>query len=194
MSRTFLNSLEQSHLWPITLGPVQRNRPVVVMAFGKWLQGLRGKLSRQQVVNRLDTHGVKLDPSTLHQYEHGTVAAPDPVVLLELSELYQTDLRQVVSVLRSNRANPKLKDEEVEQVLREVAQLRDDDAAAAARLAELKEGIRFISAELFELIERATPPSGGKTTSDRANPARPAKGARGDRRLPAAQVRQKLTG
>lgn len=158
MSRTFCNHLEQSQFGPIYADCAQMQqpkRPVVVNAFGNWLQELRGRLSRQQVINRLKKYDVTLDPSTLHQYEHGRVAAPDPVVLLGLAEIYRTDIAEIISVLAANRGNPKLSENEVTQVLQAVRASRHVQAAAATRLDELQGTLRTVAGEIFRLAEAA---------------------------------------
>lgn len=137
---------------------MQRKRPVVVRAFGKRLKGLRGRLSRQQVVNKLKNLKVTLDPSTLHQYEHGTVAAPDPVVLMGLAAIYRTDIRELVAVLAANRADRNISDADVGAILQQVRTSDHENAAAALRLAELCEEFSRIGERILVLSEEYRQP------------------------------------
>lgn len=61
-----------------------------MQAFGKFLREHRDAsgLSAEQVVHRLQRYHVKLDNSTLYNYEAGTVAAPDAGVLWGLCQIY----------------------------------------------------------------------------------------------------------
>lgn len=83
----------------------KRFRPVRVAIFGRRLAELRGKRSARQILQRAGGLGVRLTPSTLYQYENGTVTAPDPAVLWALSRIYGISLDGLVSLLVANRNN-----------------------------------------------------------------------------------------
>lgn len=78
---------------------------MVVPAFGKALTTLRGKRTPQQISQRLAALGIHINRSTLWQYEHGTVGAPDPVVIWGLAKIYKTDLAGLIDRLASERAS-----------------------------------------------------------------------------------------
>lgn len=52
-----------------------------------------------------EKYGIKVDSSTLYNYEGGTVFAPDPGVLWGLAKLYDVDLEEMLTLLVMNRAN-----------------------------------------------------------------------------------------
>jgi transcriptional regulator with XRE-family HTH domain len=84
--------------------PPKRERPVVVPEFGNLLVDLRGKRSRGLVVRiLLDSYALKLDDTSLLQYERGTVAAPDPAILWALSRIYGADFEELISALVMER-------------------------------------------------------------------------------------------
>jgi transcriptional regulator with XRE-family HTH domain len=60
-------------------------------------------VSRQRVCNRLAAMGIRIDQSQLHQYEHGTVSAPDPRVLWGLAHIYGVSLESLVIPLLPGR-------------------------------------------------------------------------------------------
>jgi transcriptional regulator with XRE-family HTH domain len=96
-----------------------------------------------------------INRQTLWQYEQGTVAAPDPVALMRLAEIYDTDIASLISVLAANRRNPNLTEAEVHTILQDVRETHGTNAAAAAHLAELTDEIRIIGTELIGLTARA---------------------------------------
>lgn len=104
----------------------------------------------------LRERGVSADDTQIRGYEYGWTERPDPVVLLELARLYKTDVTTIISVLRTNRQNAKLSDTGVKRVLRETQRLKNEETAASARLAEIREGLHEIGAQLIELSERST--------------------------------------
>ncbi len=63
-------------------------RKVVAANFGRQLTRLRGDQSRADVVAALRRFGLTVDRSTLLQYEHGCISAPDPAVLWALGRHY----------------------------------------------------------------------------------------------------------
>ena len=83
-----------------------KSRPVVAEAFGKRLAELRGATSHQGVTNRLAALGIKIDPSTLWQYEHGTVAAPDPRVLWGYCRLFGGSIEELTGLLVGEAMTP----------------------------------------------------------------------------------------
>jgi hypothetical protein len=59
--------------------------------------------------NRVPMPGRKADTVSrpgLHHLEKGTTAAPDPVLLYELCQVYGLDLIALIKLLKWNRANP----------------------------------------------------------------------------------------
>lgn len=82
-------------------------RQVVALEFGQRLETCRGKRSRQAVANQLRKMSIRIDPSTLHQYEHGTVAAPDPRVLWGLSHIYGVTLDYLTAPLVPGSDSPR---------------------------------------------------------------------------------------
>lgn len=91
---------------PANLFRVQkkRSRNPALRAFGRYLEKLRGKRSREQISLRLQELHVPLGGSTLAQYEKGTVWAPDPGVLWGLASIYGVRLSDVILRLRANRS------------------------------------------------------------------------------------------
>jgi hypothetical protein len=78
-------------------------------AFGRWLE--RKRLDRDMTAPQVariltEKHGIKVDSSTLYNYEGGTVFAPDPGVLYGLSLVYELDLQTMMSLLLMNRGKP----------------------------------------------------------------------------------------
>lgn len=79
-------------------------RPVVAPLFGAYLFSLRAGRSRGVICRRVSAiAGYHFDPSTLLQYERGTVAAPDPLMLDILARLYRVELSALLDVLRGDR-------------------------------------------------------------------------------------------
>jgi len=163
-----------------------RERPIVVRAWGKYLEQLRGNRKPAVVVRRLAAMKIALTRGTLWQYEHGTVNAPDPVVLGGLAAIYGTDVRCLIAVLKRNRADVDMSVAEVDRVLQDALRNHDETAAAAARLEEITTGLRDIATELVNLAERSNTLAGRQTSGSRSTTTeRPAR-ARRDRRPAAA--------
>ena len=122
----------------------------VVEAFGRFLRGRRlaRRLSQGQVLLELKKKGVSLSHSALSRYESGTRGKLDPVTLMLLAELYRTDHQCLVSVLLANRQHPDLSDTDVDRILQEVRASDHENAAAAARLAELQAGVEALAADV----------------------------------------------
>jgi len=87
-------------------GKARRDRPIVVPTFGAYLKQLRGKTSRGKICEQLTKHypGLKLDRSTLLQYERGTVLSPDPAILGGLARLYRVPLDDLIVHLIRDRS------------------------------------------------------------------------------------------
>lgn len=127
-----------------------RERQLVVPVWGAYLQRLRGKKTPAVIVRRLREMQIPLTRGTLWQYEHGTVAAPDPVILKGLGDIYRTDIVELISVLAANRADRNLTANDVEGIVQAVRQTRATNAAAATRLVELQETVAKIAGQLLE--------------------------------------------
>lgn len=97
--------------------PKQKPRERVVPAFGNALEKARGKMSMGQVYTYAG-----ISQSTLSHWEKGTVAAPDPVILLKLARLYGVSMTDLVDVLEWSRKNPRA--EEAPTVVSEVGEMR----------------------------------------------------------------------
>lgn len=97
--------------------PKQKPRERVVPAFGSALEKARGKMSMGQVYTYAG-----ISQSTLSHWEKGTVAAPDPVILLKLARLYGVSMTALVDVLEWSRNNPRA--EEAPTVVPEVGEMR----------------------------------------------------------------------
>ncbi len=81
-------------------------KPVLIPAFGAWLQKLRGTRSRATVARLArDRFGVDFDESTLANYEAGRVLAPDPGTLWALAHIYEASIDAIIARLLENRAN-----------------------------------------------------------------------------------------
>src|SRR5438094_877997 len=76
-------------------------RSRAMAAFGRFLAAQRRakELSAEGVVRRMLKYGVRLDQSTLYNYEAGTVNAPDPGVLWALSKIYGVSFEALVALL-----------------------------------------------------------------------------------------------
>lgn len=134
----------------------------IVKAFGRHLATLRGQRKRSQVSRVLwDLHQVKCDPSTLGHYEKGRVVSPDPVVLLGLAKVYDSDVERLITLLKADRAahtnGRDLARLEVDKVLQEVGVTHATQAAAASRLAEVHHELTRHVAQLGELAARLEP-------------------------------------
>lgn len=125
-----------------------RSRQPRLLAFGAWLQVLRGSRTRQQISIKLADLGVPLGGATLAQYEAGTVWAPDPGALWGLSEIYKVPFTELVALLRVNRARPDSTDKDWLDLLRQAQDPPSssiqgaDDVPASARIIELEAKIR----------------------------------------------------
>lgn len=123
----------------------KRERPIVVPMFGSQLRELRGKRSRGAMCNDLTTFGLRLDRSTLLQYERGTVGSPDPAVLWGLGRLYHVSLDDLVLALMRDRTGrpviardlrPPALDEEQTRVATYFGQYDDATRKALATIME----------------------------------------------------------
>lgn len=152
------------------------SKTVKVRAFGLYLKRCRqetwGKTpSVEGVVRALrDRLDIAVDDATLRGYEYGWVDRPDPVVLSGLAALYKTDVECVIAVLKANRRKKDLSAEEVEQVLRAVTDLRNENAGAATRLEEMHVRIVEVGTALLDLA-RASADAGRQITASGAPPA-----------------------
>lgn len=81
----------------------KRSQQPTLKPFGEYLEGLRGKVSRERISLKLAALGVPLGGSTLAQYEKGAVWAPDACVLWGLSTIYRVPIEDLVNRLRENR-------------------------------------------------------------------------------------------
>jgi len=85
----------------------ERKRSVALPKFGAQLRRLRGDQTRGDICRALETYGLKVDRSTLLQYERGTVKAPDPAILWALGRIYQQasidDLLTIIAIERTGR-------------------------------------------------------------------------------------------
>jgi hypothetical protein len=78
--------------------------------FGRQLTRLRGTQSRAAVCRALRRYGITVDRSTLFQYEHGHVTAPDPAVLWALGRYYGLEtLDELLTVLVMDRTGRSLR-------------------------------------------------------------------------------------
>lgn len=93
------------------LGAARRPRPVISPNFGRQLTRLRGTRSRGDVVRGLQRYGIAVDRSTLLQYEHGSVSAPDPAILWALGRYYGLDsIDELIAVLVMDRTGRALRE------------------------------------------------------------------------------------
>jgi transcriptional regulator with XRE-family HTH domain len=78
----------------------QEKRPITRPTLGSRLETLRGPTtSRAVVCAKLAQLGLRLDRSTLLQYERGTVESPSAVVLWGLAQIYRVPLDDLMSAL-----------------------------------------------------------------------------------------------
>jgi transcriptional regulator with XRE-family HTH domain len=85
-------------------------KPIVIPAFGAWLERLRKGRSRATIARLVKTAGVEMDESTLANYEAGRVLAPDPGSLWALAQIYQVAHSDLVARLVTNRNDRDLSD------------------------------------------------------------------------------------
>lgn len=162
-------------------------KTAVVTAFGRYLEELRGRRKRPQVSRMLwDWYQVKCEPSMLGHYEKGRVMSPDPVVLVGLAKLYDSDVERLIAVLKADREahrnGRELGRADVDRILQEVDSTRARQAAAAAsHLAEARQHLFKYSAEFIELANRFEPAA---TVQAEATPQRAAGGRRRSRVRP----------
>ena len=149
-------------------------KEVKVEVFGTYLKSLREGLRRprtvsvETIVRHLRQLGITIDDTALRGYEYGWTERPDPIVLEGLARVYKTDLSLILAVLKANRQNKHMSEFELERVLREAAERSHVQTAAADRLAEIKERLRQIRADITELcgeVRDPQEPGGSPPTS-----------------------------
>lgn len=152
---------------------------VKVRAFGRYLKKCRLQARKrvpsvEAVAKTLREQGIDVNHATIRGYEYGWADRPDPSVLGGLARLYKIDVRSLIEVLTANRRNRNLSEIDVASVLRTVKQTSHAEAEASTRLAEIRDRIVGLSAELLEL-------AGEQTPTPRQHPAERTHGDRKDR-------------
>jgi transcriptional regulator with XRE-family HTH domain len=140
--------------------PKQKPRAVVARAFGKAMEHARGGLSMGQVQAYAG-----ISQSTLSHWENGTVAAPDPVLLAKIANLYGVSFVELVNVLRWSRDNPSA--EEAPSVVPEATGMRVTGAEEGLVRTFRKLGPEH-SSQVWEYIEFLQGRAGGAAVTDAA--------------------------
>lgn len=131
--------------------PQKRSGNPPLRAFGAWLESKRNaaKKTREQISIKLGDLGVPLGGSTLAQYEHGRVWAPDPGVLWGLARIYNSSLDEVVALLRANRQRPDASADDWPALLRQAQDLGAPNPAHE-RIRELEDTVKLYETFLRE--------------------------------------------
>jgi transcriptional regulator with XRE-family HTH domain len=123
-------------------------------AFGRRLEELRNKVSREAISLRLEKLGVPLGGSTLAQYEKGNVWAPDPGVLWGLAQIYHVQLQELILLLRENRRHPEADVIHVSDIQhREETGLANQLTSERERSQATLRVVEKVAHELFELLD-----------------------------------------
>lgn len=154
-------------------------KKIKVRAFGRYLKACRLHARKrvpsvEAVAKTLREQGIDVNHTTIRGYEYGWADRPDPIVLGGLARFYKIDVRSLIEVLAANRRNRNLSEIDVASLLRSVQQASHAEAEASTRLAEIRDRIVGLSAELLEL-------AGEQTPTPRARPAERTQGDRKDR-------------
>lgn len=104
---TISNALSRFGTDAVTLQFVSKKSGVLLPEFGKMLAKARGNRDKGLVVALMHTTGgldqMRFSRAQLDRYEAGERAAPDPVVLLRLAEIYEADITKWLIALAEER-------------------------------------------------------------------------------------------